>query len=76
MRPGAVKVTFIAQRLAELRVREAVPEREWIDALFAETPRYRDEAQRQDIEDALVQLKARIGQQLASLRKLASEMTG
>lgn len=45
---------------------EAVPEREWIDALFAETPRYRDEAQRQDIEDALVQLKARIGQQLAS----------
>lgn len=45
---------------------EAVPEREWIDALFAETPRYRDEAQRRDIEDALVQLKARIGQQLAS----------
>ena len=45
---------------------EQVPEREWIDALFAEPPHYRDEAQRQDIEHALVQLKARIAQQLAS----------
>jgi uncharacterized protein len=45
---------------------EPVEEREWIDALFAEPPHYRDEAQRQDIEQALVQLKARIAQQLAS----------
>ena len=45
---------------------EPVEEREWIDALFAEPPHYRDEAQRQDIEHALVQLKARIAQQLAS----------
>ncbi|KHL67814.1 hypothetical protein SF06_33960 [Pseudomonas flexibilis] len=45
---------------------EAVPEREWIDALFAEPPHYRDEAQRQDIEGGLAQLKARIAQQLAS----------
>lgn len=45
---------------------EPVEEREWIDALFAEPPHYQDEAQRQDIEQALVQLKARIAQQLAS----------
>lgn len=45
---------------------EPVPEREWIDALFAEPPHYRDEAQRQDIEDGLIQLKGRIAQQLAS----------
>lgn len=45
---------------------EPVAEREWIDALFAEPPQYRDEAQHQDIEQALVQLKARIAQQLAS----------
>src|SRR5690554_5512036 len=45
---------------------EPVEEREWIDALFAEPPHYRDDSQRQDIEHALVQLKARIAQQLAS----------
>ena len=42
-----------------------VPEREWIDALFAETPRYRDDAERDEIEQTLVKLKAHIGRQLA-----------
>ncbi len=45
---------------------EEVPEREWIDALFAEQPNYRDDAQRQDIEDGLRQLKVMIARQLAS----------
>ena len=45
---------------------EPVPEREWIDALFAEPPRYRDDAERADIEGALVQLKSHIARQLAS----------
>jgi len=45
---------------------EAIPEREWIDALFAEPPHYADDAQREDIEDALRQLKALIARQLAS----------
>jgi uncharacterized protein len=43
-----------------------VPEREWIDALFAEPPHYRDDAERDDIENALVALKAHIARQLAS----------
>ncbi|GGJ90000.1 UPF0149 family protein [Pseudomonas matsuisoli] len=43
-----------------------VPEREWIDALFAEPPHYRDDAERNDIENALVALKAHIARQLAS----------
>ena len=43
-----------------------VPEREWIDALFAEPPHYRDDAEKADIEDALVKLKAHIARQLAS----------
>ncbi|WP_462378900.1 YecA/YgfB family protein [Pseudomonas sp. Marseille-QA0892] len=43
-----------------------VPEREWIDALFAEPPHYRDDAEREDIESALVALKAHIARQLAS----------
>ena len=42
-----------------------VPEREWIDALFAETPRYRDDAERDEIEQTLGKLKAHIGRQLA-----------
>ena len=45
---------------------EQVPEREWIDALFAEPPHYRSEAEQADIESALIQLKAHIGRQLAS----------
>lgn len=43
-----------------------VEEREWIDALFAEEPNYADAAQKADIEDALIQLKAHISRQLAS----------
>lgn len=42
-----------------------VPEREWIDALFAEEPNYRDDAERASIEATLIQLKAHIGRQLA-----------
>jgi uncharacterized protein len=45
---------------------QQVPDREWIDALFAEPPHYRDEAERQEIETSLVQLKAYIARQLAS----------
>lgn len=45
---------------------EDVPEREWIDALFAEEPHYTSDAQRVEIEATLVALKAHIGRQLAS----------
>ncbi|HYQ39321.1 MAG TPA: YecA family protein [Pseudomonas sp.] len=45
---------------------EQVPDREWIDALFAEPPHYRSDDEKADIEDALVKLKAHIGRQLAS----------
>ncbi|HDS1816929.1 MAG: YecA family protein [Pseudomonas sp.] len=45
---------------------EDVPEREWIDALFAEEPHYANEAQRTEIEATLVALKAHIARQLAS----------
>ena len=43
-----------------------VPEREWIDALFSEPPHYRSDAEREQIEATLIQLKAHIGRQLAS----------
>jgi len=45
---------------------ETVPDREWIDALFAEPPHYTDKAQHEEIESTLVQLKAHIARQLAS----------
>jgi uncharacterized protein len=45
---------------------EDVPEREWIDALFAEEPHYASDAQRTEIEATLVALKAHIARQLAS----------
>lgn len=43
-----------------------VPEREWIDALFAEPPHYRSDAEREEIEATLIQLQAHIARQLAS----------
>ncbi|MFF7709456.1 UPF0149 family protein [Pseudomonas sp. NPDC007930] len=45
---------------------EPVPEREWIDALFAEEPHYSGEAQQVEVETTLVALKAHIARQLAS----------
>ncbi|MGE8309286.1 MAG: UPF0149 family protein, partial [Pseudomonas protegens] len=45
---------------------ESVPDREWIDALFAEEPHYRDDAEREAIESTLLALKAHIARQLAS----------
>lgn len=45
---------------------QPVPEREWIDALFAEPPHYRSDAEREEIENSLIQLKALIARQLAS----------
>ncbi|OXR66351.1 hypothetical protein IPC1577_26750, partial [Pseudomonas aeruginosa] len=45
---------------------EQVPEREWIDALFAEPPHYRSDEERQEIETSLEQLKAHITRVLAS----------
>ncbi|HBZ95344.1 MAG TPA: YecA family protein [Pseudomonas sp.] len=45
---------------------EEVPEREWIDALFAEEPHYASDAQRTEIEATLVALKGHIARQLAS----------
>ncbi len=45
---------------------EEVPEREWIDAIFSETPHYKDDAQREEIEATLIQLKAHIARQLAA----------
>ena len=45
---------------------EPVPAEEWIEALFAESPRYRDEAEEADITAGLLQLKAQIERQLAS----------
>ncbi|MCO6059573.1 YecA family protein [Pseudomonas sp. MOB-449] len=45
---------------------DQVPEREWIDALFAEPPHYRSDAEREEIEATLLALKAHIARQLAS----------
>ena len=45
---------------------EQVPPREWIDALFAEPPHYRNDAERDDVEATLLQLKEHIARQLAS----------
>ena len=45
---------------------ELVPAEEWIEALFAESPSYRDEAEETDITAGLLQLKAQIERQLAS----------
>lgn len=45
---------------------EPVPAEEWIEALFAEPPHYRDAAQETDITAGLLQLKAHIERQLAS----------
>lgn len=49
---------------------EEVPEREWIDALFAEPPQYRDATQQEEIERSLVQLKAHILRVLGSDEEL------
>ncbi|MCP8464725.1 YecA family protein [Pseudomonas sp. ZM23] len=49
---------------------EEVPDREWIDALFAEPPHYRSEEERTEIENTLVQLKAHITRLLASDEEL------
>lgn len=45
---------------------DPVPDAEWIAALFAEPPHYRDDTEREAIEATLVQLKAHIARQLAS----------
>ena len=45
---------------------EDVPEREWIDALFAEPPHYRSDIEREEVEITLQLLKAHIARQLAS----------
>ncbi|CAI8839563.1 YecA protein [Pseudomonas serboccidentalis] len=45
---------------------DIVPDREWIDALFAEEPHYSSDAQRAEIEATLIGLKAHIARQLAS----------
>ena len=45
---------------------DQVPEREWIDALFAEPPHYRSDIEREDVEITLQLLKAHIARQLAS----------
>lgn len=45
---------------------DEVPDTEWIDALFAEPPHYRDDTEREAIETTLIQLKAHIARQLAS----------
>lgn len=49
---------------------EEVPDREWIDALFAEPPHYRSDEERAEIESTLVQLKAHITRLLASDEEL------
>ncbi|WP_343573861.1 YecA family protein [Pseudomonas sp.] len=49
---------------------EEVPDREWIDALFAEPPHYRSDEERSEIEGTLVQLKAHITRLLASDEEL------
>ena len=49
---------------------EPVEEREWIDALFAEPPHYTDDTEREAIEATLIQLKAHIARQLASVEDM------
>ncbi|MCJ8168812.1 UPF0149 family protein [Atopomonas sediminilitoris] len=45
---------------------DEVPEQEWLNALFAEDPHYQDAQQKNDIEEALRNLKQQITRQLAS----------
>lgn len=45
---------------------EPIPAEEWIEALFAEPPSYRDADEEADITAGLLQLKAQIERQLAS----------
>lgn len=45
---------------------EPIPEREWIDALFAEPPHYRSDIEREEVEITLQLLKGHISRQLAS----------
>jgi len=45
---------------------EEVPQQEWLDALFAEPPHYRDEAEREAVEGTLIQLKIHISRLLAA----------
>ncbi|MGH8436345.1 MAG: UPF0149 family protein [Pseudomonas sp.] len=45
---------------------DQAPEREWIDALFSEPPHYRSDAEREEIEATLIQLKAHITRLLAA----------
>lgn len=45
---------------------DQVPEREWIDALFAEPPHYRSDIEREEVEITLQLLKSHIARQLAS----------
>ena len=55
---------------------ETVPEREWIDALFAEEPHYADDTEREAIESTLLALKARgenIDEQALSSQTQAQE---
>src|SRR5690606_15571746 len=47
-----------------------VPEQEWMFELFAEEPKYTDDAQKADIETTLRELKALIGRILASDEEL------
>jgi len=49
---------------------DQVPDREWIDALFAEPPHYRSDAEREEIEGSLLLLKAHITRQLAGDEEL------
>lgn len=43
---------------------EQVPEREWIDVLFAEPPQYKDSAEQHEIESSLKELSAYITRKL------------
>lgn len=49
---------------------ETIPDREWLAILFGENPQFQSDEQRQEIENALIGLKAQISRELSSEEEL------
>ncbi len=49
---------------------EVIPDQEWLTILFGENPQFESDEQRQEIENALIGLKAQISRELSSEEEL------
>ncbi|AWM79529.1 YecA family protein [Gammaproteobacteria bacterium ESL0073] len=49
---------------------ETIPDQEWLAILFGENPQFQSDEQRQEIENALIGLKAQISRELSSEEEL------